>query len=93
MDFPEWKREHITIDFIERLPQTRTNHDVIGFHRFTHEIGSFLPISKMYTIKKLASMYLKEIVTRPGVPVRIISDIDARFNSSFYQTFQELSED
>ena len=49
------------MDFIERLPQTRTNHDVIGFHRFTHEIGSFLPIRKMYTIEKLVSMYLKEM--------------------------------
>ena len=30
LEIPEWKKEYITMDFIERLPQTRTNHDAIG---------------------------------------------------------------
>ena len=38
---------------------------------------------------KLVHMYLKEIVTRHGVPVSIVSDRDPRFNSSFWKQFQE----
>ena len=30
LEIPEWTTEHITMGFIVRLPQTRTDHDAIG---------------------------------------------------------------
>ncbi|GKD85810.1 putative reverse transcriptase domain-containing protein, partial [Tanacetum coccineum] len=39
--------------------------------------------------EKLTRQYLKEIVTRHGVPVLIISDRDGRFTSKFWQSFQK----
>nr|GEX33125.1 hypothetical protein [Tanacetum cinerariifolium] len=41
----------------------------------------FLPIRKDYKTKKLARIYINEIVARHGVPVSIISDHDGRFTS------------
>nr|GFB87415.1 putative reverse transcriptase domain-containing protein [Tanacetum cinerariifolium] len=40
-------------------------------------------------IKKLMKLYMKEIVTRHGVPVSIISDRDGRFTSLFWQALHK----
>ncbi|GJX32679.1 putative reverse transcriptase domain-containing protein [Tanacetum coccineum] len=38
---------------------------------------------------KLARLYLKEVVTRHGIPVSIICDRDPRFTSNFWRSFQK----
>nr|GEV46012.1 putative reverse transcriptase domain-containing protein [Tanacetum cinerariifolium] len=38
---------------------------------------------------KLAKLYLKEVVTRHGIPVSIICDRDPRFTSNFWKVFQK----
>nr|GEV48736.1 hypothetical protein [Tanacetum cinerariifolium] len=40
-------------------------------------------------MEKLTRQYLKEVVTRHGVPVLIISDQDGRFTSQFWQSLQK----
>ncbi|GJY79052.1 putative reverse transcriptase domain-containing protein [Tanacetum coccineum] len=40
-------------------------------------------------MEKLTRQYLKEVVSRHGVPVSIISDCVGRFVSQFWQSFQE----
>ncbi|GKC39284.1 putative reverse transcriptase domain-containing protein [Tanacetum coccineum] len=40
-------------------------------------------------MEKLARMYLKEVVTRPGMPVSIICDHDGRFASNFWTSLQK----
>jgi len=37
---------------------------------------------------KMAQLYIREIVRLHGVPSSIVSDIDPRFTSRFWQTFQ-----
>nr|GEZ71588.1 retrovirus-related Pol polyprotein from transposon 17.6 [Tanacetum cinerariifolium] len=41
------------------------------------------------SMKKLTRQYLKEVVTRHGVPISIISDRDGRFTSHFWQSLQK----
>ncbi|GJU75264.1 putative reverse transcriptase domain-containing protein [Tanacetum coccineum] len=41
------------------------------------------------SMEKLNRQYLKELVTRHGVPVLIISDRDGRFTSQFWQSLQK----
>nr|GEW06495.1 reverse transcriptase domain-containing protein [Tanacetum cinerariifolium] len=38
---------------------------------------------------KLIGLYLKEVVTRHGIPVSIICDRDPRFTSNFWKSFQK----
>ncbi|GKG14755.1 reverse transcriptase domain-containing protein, partial [Tanacetum coccineum] len=38
---------------------------------------------------KLARMYLKEVVTKHGIPVSIIYDRDPRFASNFWRSLQK----
>ncbi|GJS83798.1 putative reverse transcriptase domain-containing protein [Tanacetum coccineum] len=40
-------------------------------------------------MEKLARMYLKEVVTRHGIPVSIIYDRDPRFMSNFWRSLQK----
>ncbi|GJR35107.1 putative reverse transcriptase domain-containing protein [Tanacetum coccineum] len=40
-------------------------------------------------LDKLAIMYLKEVVTRHGIPVSIICDHDPRFASNFWKSLQD----
>ncbi|GJR74673.1 putative reverse transcriptase domain-containing protein [Tanacetum coccineum] len=87
-EIPEWKWENITMDFITKLPRTRSGHDAIWVvvDRLTKS-AHFLAIRKDYSTEKLARLYTDEIVARHGVPVSIISDRDARFTSRLWQTF------
>ncbi|GJW27767.1 putative reverse transcriptase domain-containing protein, partial [Tanacetum coccineum] len=87
---PEWKWENITMDFITKLPRTRSGHDAIWVvvARLTKS-AHFLAIREDYSTEKLARLYTNEIVARHEVPVSIILDRDARFTSRLWQTFQK----
>ncbi|GJY44221.1 putative nucleotidyltransferase, ribonuclease H [Tanacetum coccineum] len=82
--------KNITIDFITKLPRTRSGHDAIWVvvDRLTKS-AHFLAIRKDYSTEKLARLYTDEIVVRHGVHVSIISDRDAWFTSRLWQTFQK----
>nr|GEY34792.1 hypothetical protein [Tanacetum cinerariifolium] len=49
----------------------------------------FLETREDYSTKRLAKLYIDEIVVRHGVPVLIILDRDGRFTSRFWQTLQK----
>nr|GFA44258.1 putative reverse transcriptase domain-containing protein [Tanacetum cinerariifolium] len=48
----------------------------------------FTPIRETYPMDKLARIYLKEVFTRHGIHVSIISDRDPRFASNFWRSLQ-----
>nr|GEV34880.1 hypothetical protein [Tanacetum cinerariifolium] len=50
--------------------------------KFAH----FLPMKDTDSMEKLMRQYLKEVVSRHGVPVLIISDRDSQFTSYFWQS-------
>jgi hypothetical protein len=49
----------------------------------------FLSLKITYSMEKLASMYVQEIVRLHGVPVSIVSDRDAKFTSKFWLRLQD----
>ncbi|XP_071699523.1 uncharacterized protein [Rutidosis leptorrhynchoides] len=49
----------------------------------------FLPIRETSSSKTLATLFLKEVIARHGVPISIVSDRDTRFTSRFWRKFQE----
>ena len=90
LEIPEWKWEHITMDFVVGLPLTKGKYDAIWVivDRLTKS-AQFIPINERYSLEKLANLYMKEIVSKHGVPVSIVSDRDPRFTSRFWKMFQE----
>ncbi|GKC73751.1 reverse transcriptase domain-containing protein, partial [Tanacetum coccineum] len=85
-----WKWEGIAMDFVTKLLRTSSGHDTIWVivDRLTKSVH-FLPMRKDYKMERLARLYLNEIVSRHGVPISIISDLDSRFTSRFWQSMQE----
>ncbi|KAJ9543424.1 hypothetical protein OSB04_023131 [Centaurea solstitialis] len=90
LDIPEWKWEHITMDFVTKLPRTLRGHDTIWVivDRLTKS-AHFLEMRETLPLDQLAKLYIKEIVRRHGVPLSIVSDRDSRFTSQFWHGLQE----
>ncbi|GJV14583.1 putative reverse transcriptase domain-containing protein [Tanacetum coccineum] len=72
------------------LPKTATGQDTIWVivDRLTKS-AHFVLIREDDSMEKLTRQYMKEVVSRHGVPVSIISDRDSRFTSHFWQSLQK----
>ncbi|GJV87713.1 putative reverse transcriptase domain-containing protein [Tanacetum coccineum] len=81
-EIPTWKWERITMDFITKLPKTSSGHDIIWviIDRLTKSTH-FIPTRETDSMETLTRLYIKEIVSRHGVPISIISDHDRHFTS------------
>nr|GFA72512.1 putative reverse transcriptase domain-containing protein [Tanacetum cinerariifolium] len=87
---PQWKWDNITMDFVTKLPRTSSGYDTIWVivDRLSKS-AYFLPMREDDSMDKLTKLYLKELVTRNGIPLSIISDRDPRFASNFWRAFQK----
>ncbi|GJY72894.1 reverse transcriptase domain-containing protein [Tanacetum coccineum] len=89
-EIPEWKWDNITMDFITKLPRSKSGHDTIWVivDRLTKS-SHFLTMREDYSMEKLGRLYIDEIVARHGVHVSIILDRDEWFTSRFWKTLQK----
>ncbi|GJR46099.1 putative reverse transcriptase domain-containing protein [Tanacetum coccineum] len=64
-EIPVWKWEGIAMDFLTKLPRTRSEHDTIWVivDRLT-KFAHFLPMREDYKMERLARLYLNEISER-----------------------------
>nr|GEW56921.1 putative reverse transcriptase domain-containing protein [Tanacetum cinerariifolium] len=78
------------MDFVTKLPRTATRKDTIWvlIDRLT-KCAHFLPMREDDTLEKLTRQYLKEVVSRHGVPVSIISDRNRRFTLLFWKSLNK----
>ncbi|KAJ9541827.1 hypothetical protein OSB04_028333 [Centaurea solstitialis] len=84
-----WTWDHVTIDFVTKLPRTPRDYDSIWVivDRLSKS-AHFLPMKETYFMERLAKLYIAEIVRLHGTPISIVSDRDARFTSTFWQSFK-----
>ncbi|GKE83247.1 putative reverse transcriptase domain-containing protein, partial [Tanacetum coccineum] len=77
-------------DFVTKLPKSSQGYDTIWVivDRLTKS-AIFTPMRETDLTGKLARMYIKEVVTRHGIPVLIIYDRDPRFSSNFWKSIQK----
>nr|GEZ97900.1 putative reverse transcriptase domain-containing protein [Tanacetum cinerariifolium] len=85
-----WKWENITMDFVIKFSKTSSGQDAVWVivNRLTKS-SHFLPMKETDAMEKLARQYLKEVVSRHGVLVAIISDRDNKFTSHFWQSLNK----
>ncbi|GKD95110.1 putative reverse transcriptase domain-containing protein, partial [Tanacetum coccineum] len=88
---PQWKWENITMDFVTKLPKTKSEQDTIWVivDRLTKS-AHFLSMKETDSMEKLTRQYLKEVVSRHGVPVLIISDRDNGQSERTIQTLEDM---
>ncbi|GJS17598.1 putative reverse transcriptase domain-containing protein [Tanacetum coccineum] len=89
-EIPQWKWDNIRMDFIMKFPKSSQGYDTIWVivDRLTKS-AIFVPMRETDLMEKLARIYLKEVVTRHGIPVSIICDRDLRFVSNFSRSLQK----
>ncbi|GKB95437.1 putative reverse transcriptase domain-containing protein [Tanacetum coccineum] len=73
-----------------KLPKTTSGQDTIWVivDRLTKSVY-FLPMKETDSMQKLTRQYLKEVVSRYGVPVLIIFYRDSKFTSHFWKSLNE----
>ena len=49
----------------------------------------FLAVQMTFTLEEFCKLYKREIVRLYGVPVSIVSDMDPRFTTHFWKSFQK----
>nr|GEV61374.1 retrotransposable element Tf2 [Tanacetum cinerariifolium] len=89
-EIPQWKWENITMDFVTKLPKIAAGQDTIWVivDRLTKS-AHFLPMREDDMLEKLTRQYLKEVVSKHGVPVSIISHRDRKFTSHFLKSLNK----
>ncbi|GJZ63901.1 putative reverse transcriptase domain-containing protein [Tanacetum coccineum] len=72
---------------VTKLPKSSQGYDTIWVivDRLTKS-AIIVPMRETDPMDKLARMYLKEVVTRHGIPLSIICDRDPRFASNFWRS-------
>ncbi|GJW96757.1 reverse transcriptase domain-containing protein [Tanacetum coccineum] len=65
----------------------RNSSNGVQPHRLTKSTH-FIPTRETDSMETLTRLYIKEIVSRYGVPISIISDCDSHFTSRFWQSMQ-----
>ena len=78
LEIPEWKWEHITMDFVVGLPKTREGYDAIWVivDRLT-KTARFVAVKMTFSLEKFAQLFIAHVVRLHGVPKSIVSDRDA----------------
>ncbi|GJY88262.1 putative reverse transcriptase domain-containing protein [Tanacetum coccineum] len=85
-DIATYVSKCLTLDCLERrVGMIRYGSLVDRLTKSAH----FQPTKKTDTMEKLTQLYLKEIVSRHGVPISIISDRDSHFTSRFWRSLQK----
>ncbi|GJW73678.1 putative reverse transcriptase domain-containing protein [Tanacetum coccineum] len=60
----------------------------LNFRSLLTKSAYFIPTQATDSMETLTRLYIKEIVSRHGVPISIISDGDSHFTSRFWQSLQ-----
>ena len=90
LPIPEWKWDHITIDFVTGFLTTRKRNDVVWVVvDILTKSAHFLPLKKSDGVDQIVVKYMDKIVRLHGIPSSIVSDRDPRFTSRFWKAFQK----
>ena len=75
------------MDFVTGFPRTLGGYNAIWvIVDRLKKCAHFLPIKVSFSMDRLASCYVMEIVRMHGVPISIVFDRDPRFTSRFWHS-------
>jgi len=79
---PEWKLDSISMNFVEALPKNMNGSDLnwVVVDRFTKS-AHFIPIKIDMSLRRLAKIYIEQIVRLHDIPSSIVLDRYPRFTS------------
>ena len=78
------------MDFVTKLPRTSSGNDTIWvIVDCLTKSAHFLPMKETDKMDKLTRLYIKEVVSRHGIPTSIISDRDSKFTSRIWKSLHD----
>ncbi|GJP84837.1 hypothetical protein CLOP_g14887 [Closterium sp. NIES-67] len=82
---PQRPWQHVTMDFVTRLPAGPSGNDVVlvVVDRLT-KMAHFAPCRTTITAEETARLFISTVVRLHGIPAAIISDRDPKFTSKFW---------
>jgi hypothetical protein len=90
LPIPKWKWEEIGMDFVTGLPMTKNQKDMISVivDRLT-ESAHFLAVNQKYSCEKLVEIYVNKVVSKHGIPKKIVSYRGLVFTSAFWKQLEK----
>lgn len=85
LPIPKGPRQDIPMDFIERLPHSGHKNSILVVIDILTKYANFIPLKHLYTAKKDADVFLKEIYKLHELPKSIVIEKDPLFTSQFWQ--------
>jgi hypothetical protein len=87
LEIPEWKWEHIAMDFVAGLPRSPCGKNAIWvvINRLI-KVAHFIPMKETSSASDVVPLYIKEVVMLHGVPKSIVLDRDSKFVSKLWQS-------
>ena len=78
------------MDFLTHFPRTQRRHDIVWVivDRLTKS-AHFLAVCMAFTLEEFCRLYIREIVRLHRVSFSIVSDMDPRFTTHFWKSFQK----
>lgn len=90
LPIPEWKFDHIEMDFVTGFPKSKRGNDAIFvvIDKLT-KVVHFLPIKESITVSQLTELYTSRVVSLHSIPQLITFDCGSIFTSRFWESFQQ----
>ena len=78
------------MDFVTHLTRTSQRLDAVWVivDRLTKSTH-FLAVRMTFTLEEFCRLYIRKIIRLHGVPVCIVLDMDPRFTTHFWKSFQK----
>lgn len=86
LPIPEDKWHTVTMDFITKLPKTKTGYDsIVVFVDKLTKMVHYSPTTTKATACDIAKIFLRDVFRHHGLPSAIISDRDSKFTGQFWR--------
>ena len=78
------------MDFVTHFPRKLQRHDALWvIVDWLTKSAHFLAVQMTFTLEEFCQLYIREIVRLHGVVVYIVSDMDPKFMTQFWKSFQK----
>jgi transposase InsO family protein len=89
LPIPERPWSSISMDFIEKLPESDGYDSILVVVDRLTKMAIFIPTDTTITAQELADLFVRHIFSKHGIPADIVSDRGSKFTSHFWTALSQ----